>query len=135
GVAFWYAKRSDEAQKYLTQAHTADPTAAAPLFNLGKLAYLAEHQEEATRYWTAYLQQDPASPWAVAIRDTLQMPALHPSAAPSTTSQGEALAGVEVGMPPSVLATKWGLPSQTHTISLGKESFTRAVYPGGLLAV
>jgi tetratricopeptide (TPR) repeat protein len=132
GVAFWYNKRPDEARKHLTEAHTRHPTAEAPLFNLGRLAHAEGQAEEATRYWTAYLQQDSSSDWAKAIHEALSLPV---PAAPPPSNVEEALGGMQTGLSTNKIPPAWGQPVQTNTVSLGKAQLTMAVYPQGLLVV
>jgi tetratricopeptide (TPR) repeat protein len=132
GVAFWYNKRPDEARKHLTEAHTRNPRAEAPLFNLGRLAHAEGQAEAATRYWMAYLQQDSTSDWAKAIHEALSLPM---QGAPPPGNVEEALGGLQIGLSTNKIPPEWGQPVQTNTVSLGKAKLTMAVYPQGLLVV
>jgi tetratricopeptide (TPR) repeat protein len=140
GVAFVYSENPSKARAHLLKAHEIAPAYDAPLFNLGKLSHTEDNQAEAQKYWMAYLQLDPLSPWAAAIQQALALskPA---SAMPSSTMQDrEHLLGVSVGAFKEEIPTDWGKPVQSRETALKgacsrgreQECFEAAVYHNGV---
>jgi tetratricopeptide (TPR) repeat protein len=139
GVAFVHAENPNQARTHLLKAHELDPAYDAPLWNLGKLGHTERHEAEAQKYWLAYLQLDPVSPWADALRQALSLgkPA---SATPAFTAPvGEHLLGVPVGAFKDELPAEWGKPVQSREIALKgacskareQACFEAAVYKNG----
>ncbi|MFV2056277.1 MAG: tetratricopeptide repeat protein [Thiohalomonadales bacterium] len=69
GVAFFYIEKYDAATRILSKASQISPKFLAPLYNLGKIAYLRGQKDKAQQFWSAYLQQDNDSYWALLIRN------------------------------------------------------------------
>jgi tetratricopeptide (TPR) repeat protein len=128
GVAFLAAENSAKARAMLTKAHDLAKDYDAPLFNLGKLAYEQEHEADAQRYWRAYLQLDPVSPWAEAIYQALALTPPKPQGSTTSTSDVERLSGVQVGAFREDLPPAWGEPERRRDMMLGGERFTLAAY-------
>jgi tetratricopeptide (TPR) repeat protein len=133
GVAFVAAEIPGKARPYLAKAHELAPGYEAPLFNLGKLAYDERNEAEVTQYWMGYLQLDPSSPWADAIRQRLSVNQPMPVAPPGAVSATEHLLGVQVGWFRDEIPLDWGEPAQISDIVLGRERFKMAVYKNRVL--
>ena len=140
GVAFVSAEDLAKAEAHLARAHQLAPKYDAPLFNLGKLAYADQNEAEAKKYWRVYLELDPASSWAEAIRQTLADSAPELAAPPGPTAVllvGEQVMQVAVRESKDEAQARWNKPAETRPLPLpGKsESFTVERYQPGILAL
>jgi tetratricopeptide (TPR) repeat protein len=132
GVAFFFAENPRKARIQLLQAHELNPLYDAPLFNLGKLAYDEKREEEARRYWLAYLKQDPASPWAQTIQKFLGQTSLPPATLPPT----ETILGLTVGTFEDKVPRNWGpLSAVPQYIPLEEEPFKVTTYNNGVVTI
>jgi hypothetical protein len=107
------------------------PAYDAPLFNLGKLAYVERQHHTAQQHWTAYLQLDPGSHWATAIRQTLALPVPAARTPPSREAALEHLLGVSPGTFLDQLPSAWGEP-KSRILRVGDERLHVAVYTNHL---
>jgi tetratricopeptide (TPR) repeat protein len=131
GVAFFYAENPRQARAHLARARELSPAYDAPIFNLGRIAYAERQVAEAQRYWTTYVQLDPASPWADLLRKWVLLPS--PSPVPSSARQTvENILGLAVGAFENDIPRSWGAPRTTVRIPLEQEPFKVAVYPHGM---
>jgi tetratricopeptide (TPR) repeat protein len=127
GVAFFYAENPPQAKAHLTRAFELAPTYDAPVFNLGQLAHDAHKEAEAQRYGLAYLQLDPASPWAERVRQRLPQ-ALSPLPVAAAIPQvPEAVMGVTVGAFADEVPVSWGEPRKS-LLTLEAQPFKIARY-------
>jgi tetratricopeptide (TPR) repeat protein len=131
GVAFFYAENPRQAKAHLTKASERAPTYDAPPFNLGQLAHDAHQEAEAQRYWLAYLQLDPVSPWADRVRQRVPQapPPPQVAAAPQVP---EAVMGVTVGAFADEVPASWGEPRKSQ-LTLEAQPFTVARYPHAVM--
>jgi tetratricopeptide (TPR) repeat protein len=133
GIAFLAAENPGKGRAYLTRARELAPAYDAPLFNLGKLAHNEGQQDVARQYWMAYIQLDPTSRWAEAIRQTL---ALHaPTLTTATPAVQEHLLDVHIGAFGDELPATWGQPVQTSELQSGKEHVKMVTYNNRLAVV
>jgi tetratricopeptide (TPR) repeat protein len=127
GVAFFYAENPRQAKAHLTRASELAPTYDAPVFNLGQLAHDAHQEAEAQRYGLAYLQLDPASPWADRVRQRLAQALPPPPVASAVPQNPEAVMGVTVGTFADEVPASWGEPRKRQ-LTLEAQPFTVARY-------
>ena len=72
GIVLAEGRRLSEATTCLQRALRVMPTYADAHYNLADTLYESGETLEACRHWRAYLQLDPASPWADEVRERLQ---------------------------------------------------------------
>jgi hypothetical protein len=118
GVALWYANQPDQAKEQLARAQALDPTAPAPLFNLGHMAHTEHRDTDAQRYWMAYQQ-------------LVGPPALAP---PAISQHLEQVSGVGIGQLEDRRPAQWGPPAKS-TLQVEKKTFTVATYPTGVMTL
>ena len=118
GVALFYEERLERAQAALSHARTLAPTYAAPVFNLGAMAHIAHHQDEAQRYQQVYAQLV-ASPGA---------------AMPIRREEVETVDQVIPGAPEENVAARWGKPTR-RTVRVEGKTWSVAAYPAGVMTL
>jgi tetratricopeptide (TPR) repeat protein len=133
GVAFVHVKNLADARSHLANARKADPAYDAPLFNLASLARQQGNADEAARYGKMYLERDAGSDWAEIARSRFGAGAPAGSALP-TSSEPEALAGIEVGAYDNEVPAAWG-KAMTHSFQLEAAATRLARYPNGIATV
>lgn len=134
GVAFFYAENSRQAKAHLTRASELAPTYGAPLFNLGQLAHDAHQEAEAQRYWLAYLQLDPGSPWADRVRQKVPQALSPPQMASAVPQTPEAVMGVAVAAFADEVPASWGKPRMSQ-LTLEAQPFKIARYPSVVMTL
>jgi tetratricopeptide (TPR) repeat protein len=135
GVAFYYAENPGKAVEYLEQAGRSDPEYADPVFNLGKVLYETGREEEALRYWSAYLELEPYSSRAQAVRKALGLESDRGThAADSRELPFENLLGIEVGMWDDEVPADLTVQSK-RSCHLGEYPYVITRYEGGVMTV
>jgi tetratricopeptide (TPR) repeat protein len=118
GVALFYDERFDRAWAALTQAASGDPAYAAPAFNLGVLARVAQREADAQRYQHAYEQ----------------LVGERAAAPPTPRPPVETVTGVLPGTPAQDVPGSWGAPIRS-TVQVDGKTLTMAIYPTGLMTL
>ncbi|WP_179131310.1 tetratricopeptide repeat protein [Candidatus Entotheonella palauensis] len=133
GAAFFQANLADLAKSHLHKASILDANYAAPLFNLGKVAYEERQRGEARRHWRAYLRLDAVSPWAKLVRQYDK--GLRSWAALRTLPQpaDEHIKEVSVAMFEDEIPKAWGAPGSVRSLLLEEEPLTVRHYPQGII--
>jgi tetratricopeptide (TPR) repeat protein len=115
GVALFYLKQWDNATEHLGRARTLAPTYAAPAFNLAHLARLTHRDADAQKYESDYQHIAPPPPGP-----------------PAPSQPPESVMGLTIGHLDTHVPPQWGAPVKS-TVRVGKEAFTLATYPTGVL--
>jgi tetratricopeptide (TPR) repeat protein len=133
GVALAQADHPEKAKASLARARDLAPTYAAPVFNLGKIAYAENRHPEAQRLWAAYVMLEPGSPWVERLRMLVSLP-LTP--VPSSTPQpAETMMGVAIAKFAWEMPSSWGKPILVSQLPLQEEPFTLALYAHGAMTL
>lgn len=134
GIAFYYVENQPKATDNLIKAYRLDSTYEAPLFNLGKIAYLEGKEAEAKKYWMAYMKLDPSSPWAGSIRKRLPIDKKKIPLKSQEEEEAETVMGLVVGADDYEVPANWGKPV-TRVVPLEEEPFRLAIFKNGVMTV
>lgn len=134
GIAFYYVENPDKAKDYLGRAYMLDTTHNAPLYNLGKIAYLEGKENEARKYWMAYLKLDSSSSWAGVIRQYLSTDKKKIHLNSQEKGEAETVMGLMVGYYDDETPANWGKPV-IRVVPLEEEPFRLALYKNGIMTV
>ena len=133
GVAFFTANLAEPAKSHLYKASILNPRYAAPLFNLGKIAYQEQQPAEARRLWQAYLRLDAVSPWAERLQQ--QDAKLRGKRRPRVVRKqaDERVRGVAVATFEDEMPAAWGPPKSIRLLFLEEAPLTLRRYPQGMM--
>jgi tetratricopeptide (TPR) repeat protein len=134
GVALFYDEKPQKAKETLVEASRLDPAYSAPLFNLGKIAREEKREEEATKYWKAYLKLDSSSPWAHAIINTIPLDVDKQTPASMGKKTAESVFGLKIGAYNDEVPKEWGKP-KAEDIDLGEKLYHLNTYKNQVMTL
>ncbi|MFW6180616.1 MAG: tetratricopeptide repeat protein, partial [Spirochaetota bacterium] len=138
GVAFFYAENPGKARELLDEAARLDPAYPDPLYNLGLVHRETGGDDDAVRYWAAYLEHDPHGAWADRARAALgqggEPAGGEPTGAGPVGDVFESLLGLEVGLWEDEVPGDWEI-RQRRSYPLGEYSYVVTRYRNGVMTV